>query len=166
MTIASRLQSALFRALSEEDVFREGLVRRLGFSIKEIRMAPDNLKAFILWDSVLGRNEAVQQELDRRGPRLRSAVAKVLGARNVPRLEFRQDRPSRRQQEIEDVFRRLDEERAIEQQIQQANAAWQRDAEAEGSAEEESDDERIVLPGLDSGELADSDSDPLEKPLG
>ena len=51
-------------------------------------------------------------------------------------------------------------------QIQEANAAWQRDAEAEGSAEEESDDESIALPGLDSGELADSDSDPLAKPLG
>ena len=80
-------------------------------------MAPDNLKAFILWDSILDRNEAVQQELDRRGPRLRSAVARVLGARNVPRLEFRQDRLSRRQQDIDDVFRRLDEERAIEQQV-------------------------------------------------
>lgn len=32
----------------------------------QVRMSPDNLKAYILWDSYLGKTDAVQQELDRR----------------------------------------------------------------------------------------------------
>lgn len=120
---ASRMTSALSRVLSEEDVFRERLVRQLGFCVKEVRMSPDNMKAFILWDSYLDRHAAVQQELNKRGGRLRSAVATVLGARNVPQLEFRHDSLSPQQQTLEGIFRELDEEREAEELLRREQEA-------------------------------------------
>lgn len=59
-------------------------------------------------------------------PRLRSAVAAALGARNMPRLEFRQDVLSQRQAAIEDVFRRLEEEREVEAQLRCGAAQTER----------------------------------------
>lgn len=54
-------------------------------------------------------------QLTCRSPRLRAEVARVLRARNVPQLVFRHDGLTARQQEIEDVFRQLDEEEQAEQ---------------------------------------------------
>ena len=49
-----------------------------------------------------------------RTPKLRSALARALKARNMPQLVFKHDGLTQRQQEVEDVFRRLDEEAEAE----------------------------------------------------
>lgn len=45
---------------------------------------------------------------------MRGEVARVLRARNVPQLVFRHDGLTPRQQEVEDVFRQLEEAEAAE----------------------------------------------------
>lgn len=45
-----------------------------------------------------------------RAPKLRSALAHALRARNMPQLEFRHDSLTARQQEVEDILQRLEEE--------------------------------------------------------
>ena len=60
---AARLQNALARALLEQDELRETLVSRLGFCVKSVRMSPDNLKAFILWDSYTGAVGTLEGEV-------------------------------------------------------------------------------------------------------
>lgn len=47
-----------------------------------------------------------------RGAKLRAEVARALRARHAPQLIFRRDALTPRQQEVEDVFRRLEEEEA------------------------------------------------------
>ena len=68
-----------------------------------------------------------------RTPKLRSALARALKARNMPQLVFKHDGLTERQQEVEDVFRRLDEEAEAEMQQEQrhelaASSGDQRDA--------------------------------------
>jgi hypothetical protein len=65
-----------------------------------------------------------------RTPKLRSALARALKARNMPQLVFKHDGLTEQQQEVEDVFRRLDEEAEAER----AAAAAAADAEAWGDA--------------------------------
>jgi hypothetical protein len=48
--------------------------------------------------------------LGRRAPKLRSALAHALRARNMPQLEFRHDSLTAQQQEVEDIFRMLEEQ--------------------------------------------------------
>ena len=65
-TVAARLQNAVMQALMEQDRLREELVDNLGLCIKGVRMSPDNLKAFILWDSYSNQGAALEKELGRR----------------------------------------------------------------------------------------------------
>ncbi|PRW33870.1 ribosome-binding factor A [Chlorella sorokiniana] len=122
---ASRVQGALETALLHNAQLRDALVTHLGFAVKEVRMSPDHLKAFIQWDSVLGREAAapLQRELARMAPKLRSEVAKVLRARNAPHLVFRRDAPTAKQQELEDIFAQLDQEAADDAAAAAAGAA-------------------------------------------
>jgi ribosome-binding factor A len=103
--------NALTCVLASEDAFRGTLVRQLGFSLKDVRVSPDHAKAYVLWDSVNGRAAGAAAELERRGPRLRAAVARALGARAAPALEFRLDRLSAEGEALDRVFSALDEER-------------------------------------------------------
>lgn len=43
-------------------------------------------------------------------PKLKAALAHSLRARNMPQLVFKHDSLTAKQQELEDIFRRLDEE--------------------------------------------------------
>lgn len=74
-------------------------------------MSPDNSKAFVLWSSYTGHAAMAGRELHRALPQLKAAVAKRLGARHMPRLEFRLDKLSNEEQDIEDIFKQLDDER-------------------------------------------------------
>lgn len=111
IAVASRLQRSLATTLLEDTTLRDILVENLGFSIKEVRMAPDNAKAFILWDSYNGQAAKTERELKACLPYLKSEVAKRLGARNMPRLEFRLDKMSAEESEIEEILDRLALER-------------------------------------------------------
>ena len=70
----------------------------------------------------------------RRTPKLRSALARALKARNMPQLVFRHDGLTERQQEVEDVFRRLDEEAEAEQEEAAAGVAGTAAADAAAEA--------------------------------
>lgn len=63
--VAARVSSALSSALLQDSVAHESLLRQLGLSLKGVRMSPDNLKAFILWDSYTGQVDAAAKELSR-----------------------------------------------------------------------------------------------------
>ncbi|KAI7837074.1 hypothetical protein COHA_009072 [Chlorella ohadii] len=122
---ASRVQSALETALLHNMQLREALVTQLGFAVKEVRMSPDHLKAFIQWDSILGQGAAapLERELACMAPKLRTEVARVLRARNAPHLVFRRDAPTAKQQELEDIFAQLDAEAAADAAAAEAGAA-------------------------------------------
>lgn len=170
--VASRVSSALSSALLQDSAAHESLVRQLGLSLKGVRMSPDNLKAFVLWDTYTGQVDAAAKELSRRcvvrrpcsgashpaqgaapvgstphtthdslrappcsGPRLRAAVARALGTRNAPRLEFRLDRPSARDVRVEETLRRLDEERR-QQELQRQQQEELPEGSREGITDE------------------------------
>ena len=58
-------------------------------------------------------------------------MARALGARNVPRLVFRHDGLTPRQQQLEDVFRRLDEQEAEERLQLEQLEQWEPQGEEE-----------------------------------
>ena len=114
-TDAGRVYRSLSSVLSQDSSLREELIDQFGFSIKEVRVSPDHAKAFILWDSYNGQAAGAERALRRTTPRLRAAVARAMKARNVPRLEFRLDRVSEQDSELERVFARLEQEREAEE---------------------------------------------------
>ncbi|KAL4430570.1 hypothetical protein ABPG77_005810 [Micractinium sp. CCAP 211/92] len=120
--VAAKVQRALETALLRNDHLRDALVQRLGFAVKDVRMSPDNLKAFILWDSIIGQPDRLRSELNAQGPRLRAAVASALRARNAPQLVFRHDGLTPQQQEVEELLARLDAEAAAEAEAAAAAA--------------------------------------------
>ena len=76
---------------------KEALIEDAGMCIKDVRMSPDHMKAFILWETYKGEDDRewkmqAQSIVNRHAGALRRAVAKALGAKHVPYLEFRQDR--------------------------------------------------------------------------
>ena len=73
--------------------------------------------------------------------RLRAAVGRELGARNTPRLEFRQDQPSREQALLERVFEQMDRERR--EQEEQQHAEEEQEEEAEQQEEQQEEDRRL-----------------------
>ncbi|KAL4436945.1 hypothetical protein ABPG75_004084 [Micractinium tetrahymenae] len=129
--VASKVHRALETALMHNDHLRDTLVHRLGFAVKDVRMSPDNLKAFILWDSITGQPGRLRSELNAQGPRLRAAVAAALRARNAPQLVFRHDGLTPQQQEVEEVFQLLDAV-AAEEALASAAAAAAEHEEAAG----------------------------------
>ena len=78
-------------------------------------MSPDHAKAFILWDSYTGQSKETTRALQRNTPRIRAGVAKFLKARNVPRLEFRLDKVTDDDAEIERILSKIEEERNREE---------------------------------------------------
>lgn len=105
---------ALTAVLSQDSFFRDELITEVGFSVKEVRVSPDHAKAFVLWDSYNGQAKAAAKRLRQTTPRLRAAIAKAMGTRNVPRLEFRLDRVSDDDAELERIFARLEQENGRE----------------------------------------------------
>ncbi len=101
--------------LSIDTTLQDELIRELGFVIKEVRVSPDHAKAFILWDSYTGQVKQTARALQRTTPRIRAGVAKALAARSVPRLEFRLDKVSEDDAELERIFSQIEEERDREE---------------------------------------------------
>ena len=99
------MYTALTSVLSQDSLLRDELISEVGFSIKEVRVSPDHAKAFILWDSYNGQATAAAKVIRQVTPRLRAAIAKAMGTRNVPRLEFRLDKTSDDEAEIERIFK-------------------------------------------------------------
>ncbi|CAL5221525.1 g3733 [Coccomyxa viridis] len=83
------------------------LVWQLGFTIVEVRMSPDNMTAFVLWDAHDDSLFSAEREIGYRLSQLRRDIGRLLGMRHTPRLEFRLDRLSQEQQDVEDAFERL-----------------------------------------------------------
>lgn len=110
--VASRVHAALSRALLKDAALHDSLVKQLGLSVSDVRVSPDCLKAFILYESFTGQTQPLQRELQRSVGRLRMALGRELGARHVPRLEFRLDRLSREQAALEQAFAAMERERA------------------------------------------------------
>ncbi|KAK9828820.1 hypothetical protein WJX72_002265 [[Myrmecia] bisecta] len=113
LKFASRMRNALEVALMRP-AFYDSLVKRFGFTVHEVRMAPDNLKAYILWDAFPDMEAQAGFEIRRRASKLRTEVAGVLKARHVPRLEFRHDIPSDEQAALERIMAKLDREQQRE----------------------------------------------------
>ena len=64
--VASRVHAALLRALMGNAELTDRLIKELGLSISSVRMSPDCLKAFILWESCTGQARLLQHELQHR----------------------------------------------------------------------------------------------------
>ncbi|KAL4518446.1 hypothetical protein Ndes2437A_g04727 [Nannochloris sp. 'desiccata'] len=112
---AGKVYRALAAVLSHDSTLQDELIRELGFVIKEVRVSPDHAKAFILWDSYTGQSKKTTRALQKTTPRIRAGVAKFLKARNVPRLEFRLDKISDDDAELERIFSWIEEERNKEE---------------------------------------------------
>jgi ribosome-binding factor A len=108
--VAARVQRALAEVLRHE----EALTRREGVALKAVRASPDLGTAFILWDSVTGRGREAEAALARRAPGLRAAVARALGARRAPRLEWRRDAPSAEDDALGRAYAAMGAERAAD----------------------------------------------------
>lgn len=101
------MQNAL---LSRQDPELQKLIQRTGFAIEEVRMSPDNLVAYILWNCLPGEETDAERILERRVGLMRTMLAQVMKVRRVPRLEFRLNEPTEEQQEIDRIFKRLESE--------------------------------------------------------
>ncbi|KAL6767266.1 hypothetical protein ACKKBG_A39285 [Auxenochlorella protothecoides x Auxenochlorella symbiontica] len=104
---AAKVHRVLGNVLMHDAVLRQSLVERYGFAVEEVRTSPDNLKAFLLWDSYSGHEREAATELARRKGRLRSAVAGGLGVRNAPLLVFRKSGMSSEEARLESVLEGL-----------------------------------------------------------
>lgn len=69
-------------------------------------------------------------------------MARALGTRNAPRLEFRLDRPSARDVRVEETLRRLDEERRQQELLERRQQEEEEERPGEGSREGAADESR------------------------
>eukprot|EP00884_Botryococcus_braunii_P012755 jgi/Botrbrau1/21480/Bobra.0216s0088.1 len=105
---AGRVETALETLLSGGDIeLTDTLIREGNMAIVEVRMSPDLLKAYILWDAPPEKVQWVTKALASRMVRLRKAVGRFLGGRHLIRLEFRHNCLSPEQQAVADEFSRL-----------------------------------------------------------
>lgn len=63
--VASRVRNGLANVLMKDSGLRQSLVHDVGLNIIDVRMSPDNLKAFILWDSYLEKTVEAEKEIKR-----------------------------------------------------------------------------------------------------
>ncbi|KAK9844011.1 hypothetical protein WJX81_001846 [Elliptochloris bilobata] len=116
---AARVKNALVSICQEQSELHSILHMRHGLEIEEVRMAPDNLTAYVLWDAFPGPVAETAAVLQRLTPRLRRAMGARLHARHVPRLEWRHDSPSAEEAQLEATFARLAAERKEQEEEQQ-----------------------------------------------
>ncbi|GMH33503.1 hypothetical protein BSKO_01337 [Bryopsis sp. KO-2023] len=105
-----RVEDALVSGIFHDGVLRDALVKQRGFSVSEVRVAGDRRTAFIQWGCLPKMRRATQQDLFTNLKRIRTNFGERLGARFLPRLEFRFDSLTQDQRNIEDVFNELDVE--------------------------------------------------------
>jgi ribosome-binding factor A len=89
---------------------REQFVEEMGFTVKAIRMSPDHSKAFILWDVYNVTPSVAKNIIQKATPRLKAGIAKAMAAKNVPRLEFKHDKLSMEQEELDRIFKQIEKE--------------------------------------------------------
>jgi len=89
---------------------REQFVEDMGFTVKSIRMSPDHSKAFILWDVYNVTPSAAKHIIKKATPRLKAGIAKALAAKSVPRLEFKHDKLSMEEEELDRIFKQIEKE--------------------------------------------------------
>lgn len=112
--LASKVRTALEDALMHDTAFRETLVGVYGFTVQEVRMSPDNMKAFVLWRAYPNCEAAARIELNRRLKVLRAAAAARLQLRHMPRLEMRHDTLTDEQARLEAAMDQIRQERAAD----------------------------------------------------
>jgi ribosome-binding factor A len=108
----SRVIKAIRAVLENNDALFECLVKDAGISIRDIRMSPDNSKAYILWDTYKEDDvDGAERVLKEHMPELKRLVSKKLAAKRVPYLEFighHQDSVQQSKSEYERLQRALD----------------------------------------------------------
>lgn len=88
---------------------------QLGLSILEVRMSPDHMTAYVLWEAHEDQVELTRHSLSRSMREIRGAMARHLHAKRIPRLEFRYNILTDAQEEVETELERLEMERQLEQ---------------------------------------------------
>lgn len=97
---AGKVYKAIQAVLTNTASLRQVFVEEAGFSVKDIRMSPDNSKAFILWNTYKSMGSVVQNQegieeleaiVQKHAGKLRMALAKKLGVKNVPYIIFKRD---------------------------------------------------------------------------
>lgn len=107
---AARVHRAFSAVLMSDSKLREQFVEDMGFTVKAIRMSPDHSKAFILWDVYNVTPSVAKQIIQKATPRLRAGIAKAMATRNVPRLEFKHDKLSMEEEELDRIFKQIEKE--------------------------------------------------------
>ncbi|KAK9851139.1 hypothetical protein WJX84_003398 [Apatococcus fuscideae] len=112
--VASRVQTALSLAFMDS-ARRDLFMNKLGLCILQVRMSPDHMTAYVLWEAHEAEIETTRRALSRSIRDIRGAMARHLHAKRVPRLEFRFNTLTDAQEEVETEMERLELERQLEQ---------------------------------------------------
>lgn len=85
---ASKVMRALRDVLERDGLLSQSIIKDAGISVRDVRMTPDNSKAFILWDTYkenVGASEALLRE---NTGKIKHLVSKQLRSKRAPFLEF------------------------------------------------------------------------------
>lgn len=85
---ASKVLRALRDVLERDGVLAQAIVKDAGISLRDVRMAPDNSKAFILWDTYKENVQNSEEILRENTGKLKHLVSKQLKSKKAPFLEF------------------------------------------------------------------------------
>jgi len=110
--VAGEIQAALARALqSDFSDLSDGLI-----TVTKVRMSPD-LRSGRVYISLLGGTKPGEKTLEaikKETPHIRSAVAKAVRMKYVPDLHFYLDDTQEEVAHVEEIFRKIREERGTE----------------------------------------------------
>jgi ribosome-binding factor A len=113
--VAGEIQAALARALqSDFSDLSDGLI-----TVTKVRMSPD-LRSGRVYISLLGGTKPGEKTLEaikKETPHIRSAVAKAVRMKYVPELHFYLDDTQEEVAHVEEIFRKIREERGTENAV-------------------------------------------------
>ena len=84
------------------------LVQSCGFALAGARASPDGATVHIAYECAPGRERDTAAALEAAGGSLRSAVARALRTRRVPRLRFARDAPTEEEAAVLDMLDRIE----------------------------------------------------------
>lgn len=85
---ASNVGRALRDVFQQDGLLAQAIVKDAGISVRDVRMAPDNLKAYVLWDTYKGDVKMAEMILKRHTGKIKHLVSKRLKCKRAPFLEF------------------------------------------------------------------------------
>jgi ribosome-binding factor A len=103
--------------LQKNDTLFQSLVKDGGICFREIRMSPDNTKAFVLWDTYKEDTMHATAVLRQHTGTLKHLVSKALATKKAPYFEFVANFDNeivRRREEYDKLQEKLDEIRQHE----------------------------------------------------